>query len=406
MRGSTPPIASAPRSRPRRVENSFSGSPPPPFEQYDSRGHADIQRCHALGHRNSHQEVAPFGHVLVKAAAFAAEHDGGGPGKGHPVIEMFAALVQPIDPISSLLQIVESAVDVHHTDHRHVGQRSRGGPFDGFREPGGAAFRNHYRRGSGGVSGAQDRSQVVGVFNAVEHDVKAACAGCLFERRVTLARAERDHALMRHSSGGAIQPLARLHANRNTALAAQVDQFLQTRPRRISGHQDILERTPGPERFADGMDSCQQGHYDKGTLMSATENAAKMVAVPAAPDTAHEIPDKLYFRIGEVARLAGIKPYVLRFWETEFPSLGPRKTGTGHRLYRRKDVELVLEIKRLLYENRFTIEGARKYLETRRKPETARASRPAKAQGELFSASSPLFDAVRKELRAIAEILK
>src|SRR5580698_5960088 len=97
--------------------------------------------------------------------------------------------------------------------------------------------------------------------------------------------------------------------------------------------------------------------------------------VSAAP----EIPDKLYFRIGDVARLAGIKPYVLRFWETEFPGLGPKKSGTGHRLYRRKDVEMVLEIKRLLYEQRFTIEGARKFLETRPKPEAAGASgKPAK----------------------------
>src|SRR4030081_554702 len=87
-----------------------------------------------------------------------------------------------------------------------------------------------------------------------------------------------------------------------------------------------------------------------------------------------EIPDKLYFRIGDVARLAGIKPYVLRFWETEFPGLGPKKSGTGHRLYRRKDVELVLEIKRLLYEKRYTIEGARKFLDTRGKPEASRAS--------------------------------
>src|ERR1035438_1756406 len=76
-----------------------------------------------------------------------------------------------------------------------------------------------------------------------------------------------------------------------------------------------------------------------------------------------EIPNKLYFRIGEVSRLAGIKPHVLRFWETEFPGIGPKKSGTGQRLYRRKDVELVLEIKRLLYEKRFTIEGARKFLE-------------------------------------------
>src|ERR1700674_1539174 len=107
--------------------------------------------------------------------------------------------------------------------------------------------------------------------------------------------------------------------------------------------------------------------------MSAPENAA------AGLGTAPEIPDKLYFRIGEVARIAGIKPYVLRFWETEFPSLGPKKSGTGHRLYRRKEVELVLEIKRLLYEKRFTIEGARKFLETRGKTESpAPASKPAK----------------------------
>src|ERR1700748_1278347 len=89
-------------------------------------------------------------------------------------------------------------------------------------------------------------------------------------------------------------------------------------------------------------------------------------------ETRPEIPDKLYFRIGEVSRLAGIKPYVLRFWETEFPGLGPKKSGTGHRLYRRKDVEMVLEIKRLLYEQRFTIEGARKHLEGRPKAEPAR----------------------------------
>ena len=122
------------------------------------------------------------------------------------------------------------------------------------------------------------------------------------------------------------------------------------------------------------------------------------------------IPDKLYFRIGDVARLAGIKPYVLRFWETEFPSLGPKKSGTGHRLYRRKDVEMVFEIKRLLYEKRFTIEGARKFLETRGKPEPGRSaakSKRRKAQGDLFGVDpSPVLENVRKELRAIADMLK
>jgi DNA-binding transcriptional MerR regulator len=142
--------------------------------------------------------------------------------------------------------------------------------------------------------------------------------------------------------------------------------------------------------------------------MSVPENTA----APLAPQ---EIPDKLYFRIGEVARLAGIKPYVLRFWETEFPSLGPKKSGTGHRLYRRKEVEMVLEIKRLLYEKRFTIEGARKFLETRGKPEPARTAKSVKpekkAQAELFpSASSQMAESflqeIRKELLEIVEMLK
>src|SRR5438552_18260546 len=131
---------------------------------------------------------------------------------------------------------------------------------------------------------------------------------------------------------------------------------------------------------------------------------------PAAENQALEIPDKLYFRIGEVSRLAGIKPYVLRFWETEFTTLGPKKSGTGHRLYRRKDVELVLEIKRLLYEKRFTIEGARKALDSRVKGDPAKVADPSgkkskRMQGALFTESSPLFDDIRKELRDLLKLL-
>jgi DNA-binding transcriptional MerR regulator len=74
------------------------------------------------------------------------------------------------------------------------------------------------------------------------------------------------------------------------------------------------------------------------------------------------IPDKLYFRIGEVSRLCGLPSYVLRFWETEFPQLKPTKSSTGQRMYRRLDVENVLRVKKLLYEEGFTIAGARQHL--------------------------------------------
>jgi DNA-binding transcriptional MerR regulator len=117
-----------------------------------------------------------------------------------------------------------------------------------------------------------------------------------------------------------------------------------------------------------------------------------------------EIPDKLCFRIGEVAKLAGVKPHVLRFWEAEFRGLGPKKSGTGHRVYRRKDVAFVLELKRLLYEKRFTIEGARKHLEAQGKRSAAAASNGRK-QGELFTVPIA-FSEVRRELRELAELLQ
>ena len=72
--------------------------------------------------------------------------------------------------------------------------------------------------------------------------------------------------------------------------------------------------------------------------------------------------DKLYFKIGEVSRLVGVKPYVLRYWESEFSVIKPGKTRSQHRLYRRKDVETLLRVKELLHEKRFTIEGARRQL--------------------------------------------
>src|SRR5271155_1540910 len=82
------------------------------------------------------------------------------------------------------------------------------------------------------------------------------------------------------------------------------------------------------------------------------------------PDETPPIPDKLYFKIGEVSQLVGVEPYVLRYWESEFPGLSPRKSNTGQRMFRRKDVELLFNIKRLLYEKKFTIEGARKALKS------------------------------------------
>ena len=123
---------------------------------------------------------------------------------------------------------------------------------------------------------------------------------------------------------------------------------------------------------------------------------------PAVPQDSPEIPDKLYFRIGEVANLLAVEPYVLRYWETEFRSLSPKKSGTGHRLYRRKDVELLLKIKHLLYEKRYTIQGARQSLENESK--AVKLREPERKQADLF-APDPLAG-IRTELSSILKLLK
>ncbi len=89
----------------------------------------------------------------------------------------------------------------------------------------------------------------------------------------------------------------------------------------------------------------------------------------APSDHPPEIPDKLYFRIGEVSRLADVPTSVLRFWENEFPRIKPKRTDSGQRLYRKNEVALILTIKHLLYDRKFTIKGARKFLKSKSAPD-------------------------------------
>lgn len=127
----------------------------------------------------------------------------------------------------------------------------------------------------------------------------------------------------------------------------------------------------------------------------------KLAKTPARKHVSGEvvIPDKLYFRIGEVSRLCGLPSYVLRFWETEFNQLKPSKSGTGQRMYRKIDVENVLRIKKLLYDQGFTIAGARQQLkaETKRKQSPLPFAVPPTGRGELKQ--------VRQGLREILGIL-
>lgn len=113
------------------------------------------------------------------------------------------------------------------------------------------------------------------------------------------------------------------------------------------------------------------------------------------------IPDKTYFKIGEVARLADIKTSVLRYWETEFVFLNPEKSSAGQRLYTKQDIEMVQQIKQLLYHEKYTIEGVRKKLSPRK---TASARQPT-SSADCPQDLQTLLTMVRQELLAIRAIL-
>src|SRR5580704_16163501 len=132
------------------------------------------------------------------------------------------------------------------------------------------------------------------------------------------------------------------------------------------------------------------------------------MTMASAAQAAHEIPEKSLFRIGEVSRLTATKAFVLRYWETEFPTLEPVKSPSGHRLYRREDIETVFEIKRLLYDEGFTIVGARKHLEEQIKDqasaqrlscgvEESDAEALALSAGSSSHAAAPVQHSARRE---------
>ena len=132
---------------------------------------------------------------------------------------------------------------------------------------------------------------------------------------------------------------------------------------------------------------------------SAKTAGGKPVAAKKGPEAEILIPDKLYFRIGEVSRLCRLPAYVLRFWETEFPQLHPVKGSTGQRMYRRRDVETVVKIKQLLYQEGFTIPGARQHLRSETKQGKGQPPLPFPKQ------PAPALQRLRAGLQEILEIV-
>ena len=120
--------------------------------------------------------------------------------------------------------------------------------------------------------------------------------------------------------------------------------------------------------------------------------------------------DKQLYKIGEVCRMADVQPYVLRYWETEFPALAPEKSGGGQRLYTQREIDIILRIKQLLYSEGFTIAGAKKKLDGELEggsiPAAAPALPVAPAPKKTAKRSSNTLQNVKKELQAILRMLE
>lgn len=115
--------------------------------------------------------------------------------------------------------------------------------------------------------------------------------------------------------------------------------------------------------------------------------------------------ERLYYRIGEVSRITGLKPHVLRYWESEFRVIKPHKTGSLQRLYRKRDLRLILRIKKLLYEEGFTISGARKKIRDLEK-EDGRRSKLTPAEKKSDEKERELLFVIREELKGIRDMLE
>jgi len=177
----------------------------------------------ASEHGYAYQKIAMLRYVLMKTAAFAAQYDGARRSKRHLIVGMCATLVQTVDPIAALLQIFERPAHVDDADHRQVSQRTRGRPRHDFCESRGAAFGDQDCGSTRRVGRADDRAKIMRVFDAVEHDVKAAAGSGIVERGELFGGTEGDHSLVRRAARSPVKMFAGFEADGNAPFPAESD---------------------------------------------------------------------------------------------------------------------------------------------------------------------------------------
>jgi hypothetical protein len=239
----------------------MGGRAAPPLKQDDTRGDAGVERCDATGgHGDPDQEVAMTGDVLMQACTLSAEYESRRGGVFDAVVLIRATRVEAIDPEAGLFEMLQRARDVGDSHDGNMRQGAGGGAGHCSGEAGGAALGDYDGGGARGMRGADDRAEVVGIFDAVEHYVQAASGGGVFDRGETLHRSNGDDSLMSRTAGGAVQMIASFKADGDCAFAAQIDDFLDASAAGALGDQNAIERAAGPQSFAYRMNSSQRRH--------------------------------------------------------------------------------------------------------------------------------------------------
>jgi len=226
-----------------------------PFEQRDAGGNTYVERSDFAVHGDFDEDVAVAGDEFMEARAFGSDDHDGGQVELDLIVLLGSVFGEPVDPVAFFLEFFEGLGDVADADDGHMGECAGGGLGGDFGDRGGAAVWEEDGVGTGGMGGADDGAEIMGIFNAVKQDEKLGGGRKFRKLGVALTGGKGDDTLVGGGFAGAVESLSWLVANRDIRLFSEVNDQLHLRATGAFGDQNTLDGLTGAERLGDGMDT-------------------------------------------------------------------------------------------------------------------------------------------------------